>query len=146
MAMYFLPGDSPLVKHIIQSYNKHHAPSNLAIPEDVEVNNEVKVVKPSLGIHVKKLDPIIQDYDYIYSEEPKDLSPEKEANRGNTVIRISNLLMSKNDYLQYMREDLKKNSEMDEMPYSTTHDMKEQEIKETKSVKTKDKSTGTVPE
>ena len=37
MALCFLPGDSPLVKHIIQSYNKHHAPSNQAIPEDEEV-------------------------------------------------------------------------------------------------------------
>ena len=28
MAMSFLPGDSPLVKHVIQSYKKHHSPSN----------------------------------------------------------------------------------------------------------------------
>ena len=52
MAMCFLPGDSPLLKHIIQSYNKHHAPSNMVIPEGEEVTNNVKAVKPLAGIHV----------------------------------------------------------------------------------------------
>jgi len=52
MSLYFLPGDSPLVKHIIQSYNKHHSPSNMAIPESNEVAPQIKVLKPSAGIHI----------------------------------------------------------------------------------------------
>ena len=52
MSLYFLPGDSPLVKHIIQSYNKHHAPSNMPIPEGTEIAPNVKVLSPLKGIHV----------------------------------------------------------------------------------------------
>lgn len=59
MSLYFLPGDSPLVKHIIQSYNKHHSPSNMAIPEGNEISPNVKVLKALTGVHVQKLNPII---------------------------------------------------------------------------------------
>lgn len=37
LAVCFLPGDAPLVKHIVASYQKHHAPSQELIPEDEEV-------------------------------------------------------------------------------------------------------------
>ena len=37
LAVKFLPGDAPLVKHIVSSYQKHHAPSQEIIPEDEEV-------------------------------------------------------------------------------------------------------------
>lgn len=76
MALYFLPGDSPLVKHIIQSYNKHHSPSNMPIPEGTEVSSNVKVLSPLKGIHVQKVNPIIQDLDHLYRDE----------NKGCTVI------------------------------------------------------------
>ena len=46
MAISLFPGDSPLVKHIIQSYQKHHAPSSEIIPEDYSISHEVKVAKP----------------------------------------------------------------------------------------------------
>jgi len=34
LAISFLPSESPLVSHILMSYEKHHSPSNMAIPED----------------------------------------------------------------------------------------------------------------
>ena len=37
LAVRFLPGDAPLVKHIVSSYQKHHAPSLEIIPESSEV-------------------------------------------------------------------------------------------------------------
>lgn len=69
MAIAFFPGDSPLVKHIVQSYQKHHAPSSEVIPEDCSVDKDVKVAKPCLGVHSNKVFPIIQNWDYVYEEE-----------------------------------------------------------------------------
>ena len=34
LAVTFLPSESPLVSHVLMSYEKHHSPSNLPIPED----------------------------------------------------------------------------------------------------------------
>ena len=34
IAISFLPSESPLVSHILMSYEKHHSPSNQIIPED----------------------------------------------------------------------------------------------------------------
>lgn len=34
LAISFLPSESPLVSHVLMSYEKHHAPSNIMIPED----------------------------------------------------------------------------------------------------------------
>jgi hypothetical protein len=34
LAISFLPSESPLVSHILMSYEKHHSPSNMAIPEN----------------------------------------------------------------------------------------------------------------
>ena len=50
LAVKFLPGDAPLVKHIVSSYQKHHSPSSEAIPEDKEVIDKVKMVKPFKGV------------------------------------------------------------------------------------------------
>lgn len=61
MAISLFPGDSPLVKHIIQSYQKHHAPSSEIIPEDYSISHEVKVAKPCLGVHSNKAFPMIQN-------------------------------------------------------------------------------------
>ena len=37
LAIKFLPGDAPLVKHIVSSYQKHHSPTSEDIPEGSEV-------------------------------------------------------------------------------------------------------------
>lgn len=69
MAIALFPGDSPLVKHIIQSYQKHHAPAAEIIPEDYSISHEVKVAKPNHGVHSNKAYPVIQNVDYIYDED-----------------------------------------------------------------------------
>jgi hypothetical protein len=57
LAIKFLPGDAPLVKHIVSSYQKHHSPSFEQIPEDQEVESEVKIIRPNDGITYNKLAP-----------------------------------------------------------------------------------------
>ena len=69
IAFSFLPGNSPYVKHLIHSYAKHHAPSSQSIPEGHEVPANVKILKPLNGIHYNKLNPMIQDCDYIYNQK-----------------------------------------------------------------------------
>lgn len=61
MAISLFPGDSPLVKHIIQSYKKHHAPSAEVIPEEYSISHDVKVAKPMIGVHSNKEYPMIQN-------------------------------------------------------------------------------------
>jgi hypothetical protein len=34
LAISFLPSECPLVSHVLMSYEKHHAPSNMLIPEE----------------------------------------------------------------------------------------------------------------
>lgn len=49
----FLPSESPLVSHILTSYNKHHAPVKQPIKEDlaeVDEHMSLKVVRPMNGI------------------------------------------------------------------------------------------------
>ena len=53
IAVKFLPGDWPLVKHIVASYKKNHSPSSECIPEDNEVASDIIVIKPLNGVEVK---------------------------------------------------------------------------------------------
>lgn len=112
MAISLFPGDSPLVKHIIQSYQKHHAPSSEIIPEDYSISHEVKVAKPCLGVHSNKAFPMIQNWDYIYDDELEDeeskqmseFERKKLENKRNWMIRITSLDMPKNDYMKFVRK------------------------------------------
>jgi len=113
MAISLFPGDSPLVKHIIQSYQKHHTPSSEIIPEDYSISHDVKVAKPSLGVHSNKSVPIIQNCDYIYDEEEMQIDQSSELsefekkkfeNRRNCMIRITCLDMPKNDYMKFAKK------------------------------------------
>jgi hypothetical protein len=61
LAIRFLPGDAPLVKHIVSSYSKHHSPSLEQIPEDQEVDSEVRIIRPNEGITYNKLAPWIRN-------------------------------------------------------------------------------------
>lgn len=61
LAIKFLPGDAPLVKHIVSSYQKHHSPSFEQIPEDEEVASKIKVVRPNEGIFYNKIAPVVRD-------------------------------------------------------------------------------------
>ena len=60
ISVKFLPGDCPLVKHIVASYKKNHSPSTESIPEDQEVTSHIKVIKPCDGIEIQKVTPIIK--------------------------------------------------------------------------------------
>jgi len=55
MAISFLPCESPMVSHILMSYEKHHAPSNVAIQEDLSQDDKVRVVRQTLGIDSNKI-------------------------------------------------------------------------------------------
>jgi len=61
LSVRFLPGDAPLVKHIVSSYQKHHAPTAEKIPESEEVSSHIKMVKPFEGILYNKVCPVIKD-------------------------------------------------------------------------------------
>lgn len=61
ISVKFLPGDSPLTKHIVSSYSKHHSPSYEQIPEDEEVVSDLRVVKPFEGLFANKSAPLIKD-------------------------------------------------------------------------------------
>lgn len=113
MAISLFSGDSPLVKHIIQSYQKHHAPSSEIIPEDYSISHEVKVAKPCIGVHSNKAYPMIQNCDYIYDDEDVDkpdtkpvseFERKKNENKRNCMIRITSLDMPSNDYMKFVRK------------------------------------------
>jgi hypothetical protein len=61
LAIKFLPGDAPLVKHIVSSYQKHHSPSFEQIPEDEEVSSNVRIIRPYDGIFYNKIAPVVRD-------------------------------------------------------------------------------------
>lgn len=60
LAITFLPSESPLVSHVIMSYEKHHSPSNLPIPEDNTQDVKVRVVRQLTGVESNRLQPIIR--------------------------------------------------------------------------------------
>jgi hypothetical protein len=55
LAISFLPSESPLVSHILMSYEKHHSPSNMAIPEDTSHDVKVRAVRQIVGVDSNKL-------------------------------------------------------------------------------------------
>lgn len=76
LAVKFLPGDAPLVKHIVSSYQKHHAPSHDKIPEEQEVEQELLTVKSFNGVLSNKVTPIIKVIDKASVKlQPLDLQP-----------------------------------------------------------------------
>lgn len=85
MAVAFFPGDAPLVKHVINSYQKHYTPSNEIIPEDEEISTDVMVVKSSYGIDYDKASPLIR--------ETRTFKP----------TPVSKLDMPTNDYIMIMK-------------------------------------------
>lgn len=61
-AISFLPSESPLVSHILMSYEKHHSPSNMVIPENESQEKYVRIVRQSYGIDSSRLQPIIRHH------------------------------------------------------------------------------------
>lgn len=62
MAISFLPSESPLVSHILMSYEKHHSPSNMVIPENENHDKYVRIVRQTAGIDSCRLQPIIRHH------------------------------------------------------------------------------------
>ena len=60
IACSFLPSDCPLLNHILLSYQKHHAPSQSSIPENVNSNEYLRVIKPVSGIENCRFRPIVR--------------------------------------------------------------------------------------
>ena len=61
----FLPSECPLVSHIIMSYQKHHAPVMTVIPEDGELDEEIKVLRPLNDVKMDQVNyhQIIKTFD-----------------------------------------------------------------------------------
>lgn len=62
MAISFLPSESPLVSHILMSYEKHHSPSSMVIPEAESHEKYVRIVRQTAGIDSCRLQPIIRHH------------------------------------------------------------------------------------
>ena len=91
IAISFLPSESPLVSHILMSYEKHHSPSNLPIPEDGAQDVKVRVVRQISGIDSNRLQPIVRyhpdtDYRVKYIEIPPfDYYKARLKERSNSI-------------------------------------------------------------
>ena len=105
----FLPSEWPLVNHILMSYQKHHAPSQQIINENEEYEDDLKVIRPLLGIESNKHQPIVRanrdskffiaphdttqvDYEYHYKNTMSKLYPKQQD---PVVIKQSVKLVSK---------------------------------------------------
>jgi len=71
VACSFLPSDCPLLNHILLSYQKHHAPSQSSIPENVNTSEYLRVIKPVGGIENCRFRPIVRANERVHI----DLSP-----------------------------------------------------------------------
>ena len=60
LAVTYFPSDAPITKHVLVSYQKHHAPIIEVIPESHEVHSNIKVVKALEGVSVQKDQPCIR--------------------------------------------------------------------------------------
>ena len=70
VACCFLPSDCPLLNHILLSYQKHHAPSQSSIPENVNTNEYLRMVKPVAGIENCRFRPIVRTISQLKVDMP----------------------------------------------------------------------------
>jgi tetratricopeptide (TPR) repeat protein len=76
VACSFLPSECPLVNHILMSYQKHHAPSSQVIKEGQECDEDLKIIRPLLGIESNKHQPIVRaNKNMSMGITPHDASP-----------------------------------------------------------------------
>ena len=76
VACSFLPSEWPLVNHILMSYQKHHAPSQQVIKENQEWDEDLKIIRPLLGIESNKHQPIVRaNKNMKMGITPHDASP-----------------------------------------------------------------------
>ena len=85
----FLPSESPLVTHILSSYQKHHAPVQQAIPENEEEEQGLRVIRPEKGIDKSQFQPIIRMNKHLnIALSPLRLSP----NNHRSMLKSNNML------------------------------------------------------
>lgn len=78
VACCFLPSDCPLLNHILLSYQKHHAPSQSSIPENVNTNEYLRMVKPVAGIENCRFRPIVRTISHVsVNMDPLPIKPAK---------------------------------------------------------------------
>jgi hypothetical protein len=53
------------------SYQKHHAPANVPIPEGQKIEDKLIVIKPMKGIENCKFQPIIKQVDDVHINLPR---------------------------------------------------------------------------
>lgn len=90
IAVRFLPGDAPLTKHIVSSYSKHHSPAYEQIPEDQEIESDLRVIKPFKGLESDKQCPLIKDI-------------------GAPSVKLSPLDLAPNDYITVLLDHAENN-------------------------------------
>lgn len=80
VACSFLTSDCPLLNHILLSYQKHHAPSQTAIPETQSHNEVLRIVKPVNGIENCKFRPIVRTIESVkINLTPVPIQPARKA-------------------------------------------------------------------
>ena len=86
----FLPSEWPLVNHILMSYQKHHAPSQQVINESEEYEDDLKVIRPLLGIESNKHQPIVRaNRDSKFFVVPHDIAQvDYEFHYKNTMNKL----------------------------------------------------------
>ena len=106
LGIKFLPGDAPLVRHILSSYIKHHSPSNEKIPEDKEVESNWRIVRASFGIFYDKFSPVIKDINQPKVKfDPLEIQPNWYTNKINWRDNIVSSL-DQNDWAYYFNSGL----------------------------------------
>lgn len=99
ISVKFLPGDCPLVRHIVASYKKNHSPANEPIPEDDEISSDVILIKPMNGVEIQRVAPIIKKItNPSVKLSPLDLEPNdyisefniKSSGKPHTLGKIIN--------------------------------------------------------
>ena len=131
LAIKFLPGDAPLVKHIVSSYQKHHSPSSEEIPEDQEVASAIKIIRPNDGITYNKLAPCIKDIPKpsvklapldlsfnTYYDPPKQKEPEKSEINISECLKDSNFSIKRAESSEVRDSKVNKSQEASQ---SKTH-------------------------
>lgn len=127
IAITFLPSESPLVSHILMSYEKHHSPSNQVIPEDEHQEVQVRVIRQIKGVDSNKLQPIIRhhnDKDFRVCST-KDIEP---LDYRSIVYKIPKKLQNKGNK-ENMEYSIEINESSDAIDNRTDDDMfKQQQV------------------
>lgn len=87
----FLPSECPLVAHVITNYSKHHSPALTTIPEDSELQEDLKIIRPLNEVKNDNINyhQIIRNH---YKKQPIEVKQKNQpkAKLNETVPQASN--------------------------------------------------------